>query len=203
MLSVGPGWDWTTLISLYPNVDVYTTQLRALEDYCTNHPESSSGRFVLADHYLTEGHTEAAVDILKQVVALKPGDTLSAKLLRQLDPSKDQPAPAAIVAATAPAPTDTTPPPGASIAGTWGAQPTADTAIALTVRPGGEFTWQVTRKGQTQQFAGASSYDDGILTLAREKGPALVGRVSWTDANHMTFRVVGDGPDDPGLNFSK
>ncbi len=33
VLSVGPGWDWTTLISLYPNVDAYTTQLRALEDY--------------------------------------------------------------------------------------------------------------------------------------------------------------------------
>ena len=28
---------------------------------------------------------EAAVDVLKQVVALKPSDTLSAKLLKQLD----------------------------------------------------------------------------------------------------------------------
>jgi hypothetical protein len=25
VLAVGPGWDWKTLISLYPNVDVYTT----------------------------------------------------------------------------------------------------------------------------------------------------------------------------------
>jgi len=203
VLSVGPGWDWTTLIGLYPSVDVYTAQLRALEDYCSSHPDSASGRFVLVYHYLTEGHTEAAVDILKQVVALKPGDTLSAKLLRQLDLSKDQPAPAAIAATTAPAPTDTTPPPGASIAGTWGAQPTADTAIALTVQPGGEFSWQVTRKGQTQQFAGASTYGDGILTLAQDKGPVLVGRVGWKDADHMTFRIVGDGPDDPGLSFSK
>ena len=31
----------------------------------------------------------------------------------------------------------------------------------------------------------------------------MVGRVSWKDAGHMTFRVVGDGPDDPGLSFSK
>ena len=38
VLSVGPGWDWTTLIGLYPSVDVYTTQLRALEEYCTIHP---------------------------------------------------------------------------------------------------------------------------------------------------------------------
>ena len=27
VLSAGPGWDWTTLIGLYPNVDVYTAQL--------------------------------------------------------------------------------------------------------------------------------------------------------------------------------
>ena len=26
VLAVGPGWDWTTMISLYPNVDVYTEQ---------------------------------------------------------------------------------------------------------------------------------------------------------------------------------
>src|SRR5262249_26235778 len=31
VLDVGPGWDWKTLSSLYPNVDVYTGQLRALE----------------------------------------------------------------------------------------------------------------------------------------------------------------------------
>jgi hypothetical protein len=49
----------------------------------------------------------------------------------------------------------------------------------------------------------ASSPGDGILTLAQDKGPALVGRVSWTDASHMTFRIVGEGPEDPGLRFSK
>ena len=198
VLSVGPGWDWTTLIGLYPSVDVYTAQLRALEDYCDGHADSATARFVLAYHYLTEGHTDAAVGMLKEVVALKPGDTLSAKLLRQLDPPKEQPAPAA-----APAPADTTPPQGATVAGTWTASPTADCAITLTVQPGGGFTWQAAQKGQTRQFSGASTYGDGMLTLAQDKGPALVGRVGWTDATHMTFRIVGDGPDDPGLSFSK
>jgi tetratricopeptide (TPR) repeat protein len=200
VLSVGPGWDWTTLISLYPNVEVYTDQLRALEAYCGAHSQSGAARFVLSYLYLTEGHTEAAVGILKQVVALNPGDTLSAKLLQQLDPAKNQPEAAT---ASTPAPADTTPPPGATIAGTWKARPAAGTAIALTVQPGGDFAWQVTQKGRKQQFTGASTYGDGILTLAQDKGPALVGRVSWTDANHMSYRVVGDGPDDPGLSFSK
>ncbi len=84
VLSVGPGWDWTTLISLYPNVEVYTTQLRALEDYTRSQPQSASARFVLAYHYLTEGFNDAAVRMLKQVASLKPADALTAKLLKQL-----------------------------------------------------------------------------------------------------------------------
>jgi tetratricopeptide (TPR) repeat protein len=200
VLAVGPGWDWTTLISLYPGVDVYTAQLRALEAYTRAHSDSATSRFVLAYHYLTEGFTDAAVPILRQVVALKPNDTLSTKLLRQLDPPKDQPA---TVASPSPAPTDTTPPQGASIAGTWNAEPTAGTSIALVIQPAGAFSWQATVRGQKQQLTGTSTYGDGILTLAQDKGPALVGRVSWKDASHMTFRVVGDGPDDPGLSFAK
>ncbi len=40
VLSVGPGWDWTTLISLYPDVETYTAQLRALEQSVQKDPES-------------------------------------------------------------------------------------------------------------------------------------------------------------------
>src|SRR5437764_6334242 len=29
VLDVGPGWDWETMSSLYPNIEVYTKQLRA------------------------------------------------------------------------------------------------------------------------------------------------------------------------------
>ena len=198
VLAVGPGWDWTTLISLYPNVDVYTAQLRTLEEFTRAHVDSATARFVLAYHYLTEGFTDAAVQVLKEVVALKPDDTLSTKLLHQLDPPKNEtPKPASIAS------TDTTPPQGASIMGTWSAHPSADTSISLDVKPGGAFTWQAVVKGQQQRFTGVSTCGEGILTLAQDKGPALVGRVGWTDASHMTFHVVGDGPDDPGLSFTK
>ena len=64
-----------------------------LEDYCSANPGSASARFVLAYHYLTQGHTDAAVNTLKQVVALKPDDSLSAKLLRQLDRRTPPPRP--------------------------------------------------------------------------------------------------------------
>ena len=55
VLSAGPGWDWTTLSGLYPNVDVYTEQLRALEQYAKSHPAASEAKFLLADNYLTCG----------------------------------------------------------------------------------------------------------------------------------------------------
>ena len=76
VLAVGPGWDWSTLVGLYPNVSVYTEQLRALESYCNLNPQSASARFVLAYFYLTQGNTDAAVQQLKRVVALQPKDTV-------------------------------------------------------------------------------------------------------------------------------
>ena len=72
VLSVGPGWDWTTMAGLYPGIDVYTAQLRKLEAFVKANPSSTAGRFVLAYHYLTQGHIDAAVAQLKQVVALAP-----------------------------------------------------------------------------------------------------------------------------------
>jgi thioredoxin-like negative regulator of GroEL len=202
VLSVGPGWDWTTLISLYPNVETYTTQLRALEDFIKAQPQTAGARFVLAYHYLTEGFTDAAVRMLKQVAALKPSDALTAKLLKQLDQPAETQAPATEPAAPSVA-DDTTPPQGATIEGTWTARPVEGTSIVLAMKPGGGFDWNVTQKGKMQHFAGNSTYGNGILTLAQEKGPVLVGRVSWKGPNEMTFRIVGDGPDDPGLTFTK
>ena len=43
VLSVGPGWDWTTLIGIYPDVATYTVQLRKLEAYSESQPRSASG----------------------------------------------------------------------------------------------------------------------------------------------------------------
>ncbi|WP_406697575.1 hypothetical protein V5E97_01825 [Singulisphaera sp. Ch08] len=139
--------------------------------------------------------------MLRQVIKLKPDDKLSAQLLAQLAPPKSsadvtQPA-------SQPEPASTALPEGATIEGTWKAAPAADTAINLTIRPGGAFTWSVEQKGQKREFGGASTFGDGILTLAQDKGPAMVGRVTWSDPSHMTFHVVGDGPDTPGLTFSK
>ena len=87
VLSVAPGWDWTTLSGMYPDVDTYTGQLRALEAYVRANPDSAHARFVLAYQYLCQGHVENAVAQLKETVKLQPGDTLSAQLIAYYQPA--------------------------------------------------------------------------------------------------------------------
>ncbi len=84
VLAVGPGWDWTTMAQLYASVEIYSQQLRALEEWTKTHPNTPDGHFVLAYHYLTCGHREVATDQLKLVVKALPDDPVSARLLNQL-----------------------------------------------------------------------------------------------------------------------
>src|SRR5262249_40210629 len=80
VLAAGTGWDWPPMAGLYPNIDVSTGQIRKLEAFVAANPRSTAGHFVLGYHYLTQGHTDAAVGQLKEAVALAPQDTLSAQL---------------------------------------------------------------------------------------------------------------------------
>ena len=117
VLSAGPGWDWTTLSSLYPSIEAYTKQLRALEAYRNQHPDAADARFLLAYHYLTCGRTEAAATELKAAVKLNPQDQLSAQLLAGITAARRR------RGAAAPKP-DAAPPSSkpvnaASVAGKW------------------------------------------------------------------------------------
>jgi hypothetical protein len=48
VLTACPGWDWATLIGLYPDAGTYTRQLRALEAAIAGNKAVASKRFVLA-----------------------------------------------------------------------------------------------------------------------------------------------------------
>jgi len=82
VLAAGPGWDWTTMRSLYPSAEVYTQQLRALETYRNENPKSADARFLLAYHYITCGYNDAAARELEAVTKLLPKDKLAAELLK-------------------------------------------------------------------------------------------------------------------------
>ena len=84
VLARGPGWDWNTMLSLYPDADTYTRQLRALEETIREHPSDGAARFVLAYHYLVTRQTDAAVRQLREVVKLTPDNTLAADMIKAL-----------------------------------------------------------------------------------------------------------------------
>ena len=200
VLSVRPGWDWTTLSGMYPDVETYTAQLRALEAYIGANPNSAQPRFVLAYHYLVQGHDSNAIAQLQWVVKLQPRDTLSAQLIARLQPSGGSPPPPAEAASS------TAPAVEGKLAGSWAAEPAPNVKIALTIRDDNTFTWTATGPGKpAMNITGQSTFADGTLTLADKGGQngALVGQVNWKDADHFTFRLVGAPANDPGLKFAR
>jgi hypothetical protein len=88
VLAKGPGWDWETLRSFYPDARTYQEQLRALEGHIRSHLKEAEGRFLLAYHYLALDERDAALDQLTQTAGLLPKDQLSRSLAEAL--TKDQ-----------------------------------------------------------------------------------------------------------------
>jgi tetratricopeptide (TPR) repeat protein len=197
VLSAGPGWDWTTLISNYADASVYTKQLRGLEAFVRANPRSAQGQFVLSYHYITQGQGEAAVKHLKAVVALQPDDNVSAQLLRNLEP----PSPGASDPA-APAPSVDP----SRLNGTWTAKVPPDAKITLTLSDDANFRWVFAPPGKDPMtIQGTYELADGVLTLNGKDTPGgpLVGKVTVADDKHMTFKAVSGPPKDPGLEFSR
>jgi tetratricopeptide (TPR) repeat protein len=171
VLSVGPGWDWTTLSSLYPNVEVYTEQLRALEEYRKQNPKSAEAHFLLAYHYLTCGHTDAAAKEFKEVISLNPKDQLSAQLLASLSTPTGAEEPKPVEPAAPPKPVD-----AAGLVGNWKASRPDGSTIALGLTQGGKFTWKYAQKDKPQEFSGDYTVADNLLILKQGTNPVMVGR---------------------------
>jgi len=214
VLSVGPGWDWPTLVGLYSDVATYTRQFRVLEEFVRQNPESAPARFVLAYHYITGGHLNEAVGLLRDVVRMQPTDKVSSQLLQQFEGivkgGPAEAAPASPPAAAQPASPEntlvTTAAVQGSLAGTWMAQPSAETTITVSFTADGNFTWKVSGQGKDREFQGERTFGNGILTLVPSAGqaqPALVGRLTWRDEDHFTFKMLASPADDPGLSFAR
>lgn len=196
VLSVGPGWDWTTVCSLYDDGATYTSQLRALEDYVHNHPDSADARFVLAYQYLTCNHPEAAEAQYKKIVQLNPKDHLSAQILSALESSDT-------TTQTAKAATPAKPVAAASLVGDWTAKRSDGNAIALKLSSDGKYTWTYNRGNKPQSFAGDYSVADNLLVLKLNGSPTMVGQVTPISTDSFNFKLPGNNPTDPGLTFAK
>lgn len=198
VLSVGPGWDWPTLISLYPNPEVYTAQLRALEQYRNVNLNAPEIRFLLAYHYMSCGSNDAAAAELREIVRLNPKDQLSAQLLAGLSGDKSAPRlPAAAGPALAATPVD-----AARLVGNWSASRPDGASFVLNLTDK-TYAWKYSQDGKTQEFTGAYTVADNLLILKQNGNAAMIGQIAMTGSDQFNFKLAGNNPSDPGLTFSR
>lgn len=202
VLSAGPGWDWTTMSSLYPSIDVYTQQLRALEDFAKANPKSADAHFLLGYHYLTGTHTESASKQFKLALAQLPDDKLITQLVGMTTPPDESknsdiatpPAPPAV----APDKVLTT----EKLVGQWKAT-SQGAQFQLDLAKDGSFIWTYSHGKDTQSVKGVFAVDQNNLALEPDAGGTMLAEIDLTNASQFLFKMIGGDAKDPGLKFKK
>ena len=200
VLAAGPGWDWTTLISLYSNPETYTAQFRKLEAEVKANPKAADTRFLLGYHYLTGTHQEAAEKMWKAVCELQPNDQL-AKNLAQMYAASDTEGPAPADSSSSSTSSDFDKPaiPPEKLRGKWTAK-SSDGEFALTFDKDDQFTWTFTRDGKPQSVAGVYAERANNLVMQPDSGGTMLASVALKDDQTLEFDPVGDAKK---LTFKK
>jgi len=209
VLASGPGWDWSTMSAFYPDGEVYTGQLRKLEGYVENSPESAGSHFLLGYHYMVAGFIDDAYGMFDRVAILKPADTVAVQL-RNLAASSTSseddestetesltalPEPESDVVVEVIDPTD--------IEGAWESASADGKAITVALDPAGTFTWNYEGATDEKVLAGDWSIDEeGQLVLAAADDVQMVADVSL-DGDTLQFILSGSPAGDPGLSFTR
>jgi tetratricopeptide (TPR) repeat protein len=199
VLAVGPGWDWTTMVSLYPDVEVYTSQLRKLEDYVKLNPAAFDARFVLAYHYLTMNHLDAAAKELEDVVKSVPNDAVARQLYDMLT-YKAFGEPTLKAEPLAPAGPKLT---AEGLVGTWKAKGPSNSAFEMTLTKDGAFTWKYTKGKKEQMMKGAYAVDQNTLAMEPAAGGVMLATVAPQSNGAISFKMIGSPEKDPPLNFTR
>jgi tetratricopeptide (TPR) repeat protein len=187
VLAAGPGWDWTTMISLYANSETYTNQLRRLEEYVKSNPQAADAQFLLAYHYITTDHTDTAVDMLKSVVKLQPQDQLANDLIQMYSSSGSSE-----TTTEKPAPDVESPAyPMDKLYGNWAAKDESGD-FALNLEKNDEFTWKFTRDGQPQSVSGAYVVRGNNLVMQPDSGGTMLSTITLKDDHTLEFAPIGD-----------
>ena len=200
VLAVGPGWDWTTLSSLYPNVDAYTKQLRALEAAVKQKPDATDTRFVLAYHYLTAGSKDAAAAQYQRLNKQLPEDNVVKELLLMTG------GPEALGAPSTPATSPATEAPAvnaAELVGTWNAAKQDGAKFELGLTADGNFTWTFAQNGKSQTVKGVYALDGNTLAMEPQSGGVMLAEVGQPMGGSFQFALLGAPPGDAGLKFTK
>jgi hypothetical protein len=192
-----------TLSGLYPDVETYTAQLRALEDRSRRDPKAAAPRFVLAYHYLVAGHRDAAKAQLKAVLALQAGDRVARRLLASQTAPPPPPAPSEATRTAAERNEAAVRTSSPDLVGRWRSERGGST-FELALDDRGRFVWQAAREGKpTATISGSYVLSDDTLRLEAEDRSPL--RASVTELSRDSFRLkaASEAPHDPGLAFRR
>ena len=203
VLAVGPGWDWTTMSSLYGNVDDYTSQLRALEDYVQSNPDSSSGHFLLAYHYATADHEDAAAAQYKQVLQLNPQNDVALDQLSQLEGAEAIAEFTSLPQGSDTAASETAPDlPVDQLEGTWAGQK-GNATFEMTLTADGGFTWAFKQGEKSESVGGVYAVDNNVLAVELDSDDTLAAEISNLTATSMDFLLVSYDPNEEPMKFQK
>ncbi|HQR43602.1 MAG TPA: tetratricopeptide repeat protein, partial [Gemmatales bacterium] len=199
VLSVGPGWDWTTMYNLYDSLEEYTAQLRKLEDYCREHKDSAEGYFTLAYHYLTMDKKDLAIRMYQVVAKLAPKDAVTKQMLEGLGAKPiDE-----ITLPPAASTTDDTPSiPVEKLVGEWKALGPDNVQFTLKLTKEGEFTWSYTKGGKTESVKGAYGQQGANLVMETDGDNKMIADVKLAGDNGLEFQMTGVSSS-PKLLFKK
>jgi tetratricopeptide (TPR) repeat protein len=196
VLAVGPGWDLKTLTSLYPDMETYTAQLRALEVFRDKNPKEPELDFLVGYHYLTLGYPDEALAEFRHVVKLQPKDPVAAALVATLSPRD---------AKTTAGPAGATPKavPEADVVGTWTAAGKGTAKYTMSLRKDGSFTWAFSRGSRKQEVKGVYSLEGNVLAMEPDTGGVLLAELATKESETLLFKMIGGPKDDPGLEFQR
>ncbi|WP_437187483.1 tetratricopeptide repeat protein [Planctomicrobium sp. SH668] len=226
LLSTSPGMDWTTMSSLYGNLNDYTTQLRALEAHCRANQQDAASFFLISYHYMVTGSRKEAIGTLKVVVREQPQDVVAKQLLDNLEAEFATPAttttplplpegeqlplpevqptpagdPANLPDLTLPQVPDNA---ETDLVGVWKAI-AGDTIIQLTITEDSKFTWAATQNGNSlANISGDVAIGENDIQLSNSQQGNMEGSVKSLGENEWQFKVFGAPASDPGLKFER
>lgn len=201
VLAAGPGWDWTTMISLYGSADSYTAQLRALEQFAKANPKSPDAHFLLGYHYQTCNHAENSARQFKLTLSLLPDDKLIKQLVAVTSPPNADDSQAPPPAPPAVAPDKVLK--ADQLVGNWKATNQGST-FQLDMAKDGSFTWTYSSGGKTQSVKGVYAIDQNNLALEmNDNAGTMLAEVDFANPSQFQFKMVTGDEKDPGLKFTK
>jgi len=196
LLSSAPGMDWTTMSSLYGDVDDYASQLKKLEQFCEINANDAASQFVLAYHYLVVGEQDSAINALKAVVKIQPKDSTAKRMLDALAPPVATSVPSAGIASDAPQP-------NTDLVGSWRAT-AGTTTIDLAITEDSKYVWKAITSGQPPvEIVGDLTAEGDAIVLANDKQGSMAGAVRSLGADKWQFTLNGSPSTDPGLSFAR